>query len=71
MLDMSKFEGTFKLHAEEGFVEASLDMNGAGIRKWLEDRGVECIDNRDTGRNGLVLTKSGFFVSTNGFCRKY
>lgn len=68
MLKLSEYAGTYKLASEKGFIIASLDLNGKGIKEWLEKQGIKCIENYDTGRNGLVITEDGHRISTNGYC---
>jgi len=45
-------------------------LTGSCLRRYLESKGVKCIDNYDTGRNGLVITATGYKVSTNGYTLK-
>lgn len=44
-----------------------FSTNGAPLAEWLEEIGFTIIDHRDTGTCGLVCTKEGIKVSTNGY----
>lgn len=70
MLKMFRYVGNSSLINEKGFIEARLDLNGDGIKKWLESNGIKCIENFDTGRNGLVKTADNYLISRNGYCYK-
>lgn len=62
--------GTFKLNNDQEFLRASLDLNSAGIRKYLESKGFTVLRNYDIGQKGIVITKEGIRISTNGHCLK-
>ena len=42
-------------------------MDGEDVAEWLTAQGYEVVSCRDTGRNGLAVTKDGYQVSTNGY----
>ncbi|MBU3173407.1 hypothetical protein [Clostridium estertheticum] len=44
------------------------DLNGEGIAIFLESIGFNVISYEDLGPNGIVKTKEGIKVSTNGNC---
>jgi hypothetical protein len=44
------------------------DLDGKHTAEYLHSLGFEIISYRDTGRNGLVTTKEGIKISTNGYC---
>ncbi len=46
------------------------DLDGQGMRDYLESIGVKTIQNWDAHRNGYVLCENGLLVSTNGHASK-
>lgn len=42
-------------------------LNGSCVAAWLTAQGLTVISYRDTGMNGLAITKEGYAVSTNGY----
>ena len=42
-------------------------LDGSDVAEWLTKQGYEVVDNYDTGRNGIAITKCGLAVSTNGY----
>lgn len=64
--EMSKKE---ILESVGGYINTAnvYDMDGQGIAKALEKIGFTITDYHDTGRNGIVITREGIKISTNGF----
>lgn len=48
-------------------VTAFKTLDGSDVAEWLESIGETVISNKDTGRNGIAYTASGYSVSTNGY----
>lgn len=68
MFNLDTFYRTAK---DRGFLNTDgirYDLNGKGMREYLESIGVKTLSNRDTGRNGLIECENGIVVSTNGYC---
>lgn len=57
------------LPADSGY-KPYADLNGAEARRYLESKGFEVVENRDTGRNGIAITKCGVYLSTNGYIHR-
>ncbi len=67
MIKLSNYNGKY-LPSRGATAFNTLD--GSDVLKWLESIGETVVSNRDTGRNGEAVTKSGYVVSTNGYVRK-
>jgi len=46
------------------------DLDGQGLRDYLESIGFKTVQNWDARRNGYVLCENGLLVSTNGYAQK-
>jgi len=60
-----------ELAQQGGFVHTPeykcfADLDGTHARQFLESKGFNVIENKDTGYNGLAITDCGVYLSTNG-----
>ena len=49
----------------------SYDLNGKGMAEYLMSLGFGIIKYYDAGTHGIVLTREGIEVSTNGYCSMF